>query len=58
MRNLVMTTALGCLAVATAADAQIAGTGPSPCRYGAADRDLVAEVARLELRSGRGLALA
>ena len=58
MRKLVMTTALGCLAMATAADAQIVGTGPSPCAYGYADQDLVLEIARLDLPSWSALALA
>jgi hypothetical protein len=57
MRKLVMTTALGCLAVATAADAQIAGTGSS-CVYGAADGDMRPEVARLDPPGWRPFALA
>jgi hypothetical protein len=51
MRKFVMTTALGCLAMATAADAQIAGTAPSGCAYGAFDNDMVLEMARLDMRA-------
>jgi hypothetical protein len=58
MRRLVMSAALGCLAMATAADARLADGGPSPCAYGAVDRDLVVEIARLDRRSRVGLALA
>lgn len=47
MRKRMMTTALGCLAMATAADAHQGG--PAPCGYGAADEDLVVEVARFDL---------
>ena len=56
MRKLVIMAALGCLAMATAADAQLVGKGPSPCAYGTTDKSLVVEVARLELRSGLALA--
>jgi hypothetical protein len=56
MRKLVIMAALGCLAMATSADAQLVGNGPSPCAYGATDKSLVVEVARLELRGWRGLA--
>lgn len=48
MRKLVITTALGCLALATAADAQVAGAESSPCGYGAAERDTFLELAHLE----------
>jgi hypothetical protein len=48
MRKLVMTAALGCLAMATAADAQLAGSGPSGCAYGAFDNDLILEMAQIE----------
>lgn len=48
MRKFVMIAAVGCLAAATAADAQVAGTGPSPCRYSAADGDTFLEIARVE----------
>ncbi len=51
MRKLMMTGALGCLAMATAADAQLAGAGPTACAYNAADHDLVVEVARLDSSS-------
>jgi hypothetical protein len=44
-----MITALGCLAMTTAADA--AGARLSRCGYGAADMDTVVEMARLDLRS-------
>ncbi len=56
MRQFVMTAALGCLAMATAADA--AGAGPSQCGYGAADLDTVLEVARLDLRAAGYTSLA
>ena len=46
MRKLVMTAALGCLAIATAADAQLAAVGPSGCAY--ADQDMILEMARLD----------
>lgn len=58
MRKLVMTAALGCLAMATAADAQLAEARPVECAYGSADRDLVVEIARLDLPSWSDLALA
>jgi hypothetical protein len=58
MRKLVMTTALGCLAMATAADAQLVQARPVECAYGTTDRDLVVEIARLELPSWSALALA
>jgi hypothetical protein len=48
-----MTAALGLLAVATAADAHVAGRASPPCDYGAADRDTFLELARLEPH-GRG----
>jgi hypothetical protein len=51
MPKLVIMAALGCLAMATAADAQIAGSGRSPCAYGATDKDLVIEIASFDLRS-------
>lgn len=50
MRKLVITAALGCLAMATAADAQLVAGASSPCAYGAADRDMVVEIARLDSR--------
>lgn len=50
MRKFVTIAALGCLAMATAADA--AGAKPSRCGYGAADLDTVLEMARLDLRAG------
>ncbi len=60
MRKLMMTTALGSLAMATAADAQLARAEPSTCAYGygAGDRDLVIEIASLDLPAWSGLALA
>jgi hypothetical protein len=58
MRKLVMTTALGCLAMATAADAQQVRTVSAECAYGTVDRDLVVEVARLDLPRWGALALA
>ena len=58
MRKLVMTTALGCLAMATAADAQRAETRPVECAYGYADHDLIVEIARLDRADWRGPALA
>ena len=58
MRKLVMTTALGCLAMATAADAQQVRTVSVECAYGTVDRDLVVEVARQDLRGWGALALA
>ena len=45
MRKFVMMTAVGCLAMATAADA--AGARQAQCGYGAADMDTVLEMARL-----------
>lgn len=50
MRKFVTIAALGCLAMATAADA--AGATPSRCGYGAADMDTVLEMARLDARAG------
>lgn len=58
MRKFVMTAALAGLAMATAADAHVAGPGSSRCGYGAADMDTVLEMARLDPRGGSGLALA
>jgi hypothetical protein len=58
MRKLVTTTALGCLAMAPAADAQQVRTVPVECAYGMVDRDLVVEIARLDLPRRAGLALA
>ena len=55
-RKVLMTAALGCLAVATAADAHVAGS--SHCTYGAADTDTYLELARLEPRGGNYLYLA
>ena len=52
MRKSVMTIALGCLTVATAADAHVAGRASSPCDYGAAERDTFLELARLEPNGG------
>ncbi len=57
MRKLVMATTLGCLAVATAADAHVAGKSPAPCLYGVADGDLVTEVASLGARRLPGMGL-
>ena len=47
MRKFVTLAALGCLAVATAADAHTARVGTTRCLYGSTDRDLVVEIARL-----------
>ena len=47
MRNFITLAALGCLAMATAADAHTAHAGTARCLYGSADRDLVVEIARL-----------
>ena len=55
MRKLVITTALGCLAMATAADAQRVESRPVECAYRGTDRDLVVEVARFD-RLSRSLA--
>ena len=57
MRNLVVTAALGCLAMATAADAQIVETRPVECAFRGTDRDILVEVARLDLPSLSGPAL-
>jgi len=51
MRKLVMMAALGCLAMATAADAQVAGSWYSGCAYGGPDSDMVLELAHLDLPS-------
>jgi hypothetical protein len=48
MRRLMTTAALGCLAVATAADANVAGAGRSPCSYYGPDSDTSLEFARLD----------
>ena len=57
MRKLVMTTALGCLAMATAADAQIAHARSVECAYRGVDRDLLVEIARVDLPNWGALAL-
>ena len=48
MHKFVMTAAAGCLAMATAADAQVAGFKSSRCAYGTTDMDTVIEMARLD----------
>ena len=53
-KRMMIMAALGCLAMATAADAH--QRGPAPCGYGAADEDLVVEVARLDLTRWSDLA--
>lgn len=58
MRTLVMTTALGGLAMATAADAQLVEARPTECAYGVADRYLVVEIARLDQAGWGALRLA
>ncbi len=54
MRKLIVMTALGCLALATAADAQLVEAGPVECAYGYGDHDLVGEIARFDLQ-GRSI---
>jgi len=57
MRKFVTMAALGCLAMATAADAHTAEVRTARCLYGGADRDLVVEIARLAPRGWIELAL-
>lgn len=58
MRKLMITATLGCLTLATAADAH-RGRGPAPCAYINADRILAIEIAaRVEPRIGGALGLA
>ncbi len=58
MRKLVVMASLGCLALATAADAQFVEAGPVECAYGYGDHDLVVEIARLDHLGTSGLTLA
>ena len=58
MRKIVIMAALGCFAMATAADAQLVEVRHTECAYNLGDRDLVVEVARLDAPGLSALALA